>query len=234
MASYKKFEEVPAWRDAIALASAVFELTGRPAFKYRGDLVNQIRRASLSVSNNIAEGFERGSTRDLINFLYIARGSCGESRSMMRFALTLGGLEGEKAGIEDVAARCANVSKQLFGWIESLKNTEIQGDRYLTDQERQDYARREAEVEIKEKFGPQQANLAVREGRYGEFLQEKMAALRAARTAAAERAAGTSREAPSCGLCGTRMVKRHDRNGRPFWGCANYPRCKGSRSWQEA
>lgn len=232
MASYKKFEEVPAWRDAIALASAVFELTGRPAFKYRGDLVNQIRRASLSVSNNIAEGFERGSTADLINFLYIARGSCGESRSMMRFALTLGGLEGEKAGIEDVAARCANVSKQLFGWIESLKNTEIRGARYLTDQERQDYARREAEVDLKEKFGPQQADEAVREGRFAEFAREKFEAQVAARGAAAERAAGTSREAPMCKLCGAKMIKRHDRNGRPFWGCSNYPRCRGSKSWE--
>ena len=233
MASYKRFEDLPVWNRAIELAASVFELTSRPAFKYRGDLVNQIRRAALSVSNNIAEGFERGSTRDLINFLYIARGSCGESRSMMRFALTLGGLEGEKAGIEDVAARCANVSKQLFGWIESLKNTEIQGDRYLTDQERQDYARREAEVDIKEKFGPQQANLAVREGRFAEFAREKFEALAAAKAAAAERAAGTSREAPMCQLCGARMVKRHDRNGRPFWGCFNYPRCRGSKSWMD-
>ena len=230
MASYKRFEDVPVWGLAIALASSVFSLTARPAFKYRGDLVNQIRRAALSVSNNIAEGFERGSTRDLINFLYIARGSCGESRSMMRFALTLEGLGGEKAGIEDAAAQCEDVSRQLFGWIESLKNTEIRGDRYFTDQARQDYARREAETSISERFNPQEANLALREGRYAEFLNEKMQAIRDARAAQAERMAGAGRAAPVC-VCGAKMVKRHDRNGKPFWGCLNYPRCRGSRPW---
>ena len=231
MASYKKFEEVPVWKDAIALASAVFRLTARPAFRCRGDLVNQIRRASLSVSNNIAEGYERGTTRDLINFLYIARGSCGESRSMMRFAATLEGIAGEQEAIEGIAGQCEFVSKQLFGWIESLKNTKIQGDRYFTDQAREDYARREAEAELTEKFGPQQADQAAREGRFGEFALAKMDALIAARSAAAERSAGTSRAAPACRLCGARMVKRHDRNGKPFWGCQNYPRCSGSRSW---
>ena len=80
MASYKRFEEIPVWQRAIDLAAQVFDLTARPAFKFRGDLVNQIRRAALSVSNNIAEGFERGTTADLVKFLYIARGSCGETR----------------------------------------------------------------------------------------------------------------------------------------------------------
>jgi len=92
MASYKRFEELPAWQKAIELATKVFELTSHAAFKFRGDLVNQIRRAALSVSNNIAEGYERGTTADLIHFLYIARGSCGETRSMTRFAVQLGGM----------------------------------------------------------------------------------------------------------------------------------------------
>ena len=73
MATYRQFEEIPVWQSAIELAAHVFDLTARPAFKYRGDLVNQIRRAALSVSNNIAEGYERGTTNDLIHFLYIAR-----------------------------------------------------------------------------------------------------------------------------------------------------------------
>ena len=59
MASYKRFEEIPVWNLAIDLATAVFELTSHLAFKFRGDLVNQIRRSALSVSNNIAEGYER-------------------------------------------------------------------------------------------------------------------------------------------------------------------------------
>ena len=68
MASYRQFEDLPVWQAAIDLAATVFDLTSHPAFKFRGDLVNQIRRAALSVSNNIAEGFERGTVdacRDL-------------------------------------------------------------------------------------------------------------------------------------------------------------------------
>ena len=69
MASYKRFEDTPAWRLAQDYAYAIFEVTREDCFKYRGDLVNQLRRAALSISNNIAEGFSRGTTNDFINFL---------------------------------------------------------------------------------------------------------------------------------------------------------------------
>jgi four helix bundle protein len=61
----------------------VFALTGDRAFAGQGDLANQKQRAGLSVSNNVAEGYERGSTQELIAFLYYARGSSGEVRSML-------------------------------------------------------------------------------------------------------------------------------------------------------
>lgn len=81
---YSTFEELPVWKAAIQFALRVFELTGKADFRGLGDTKNQLERAALSISNNIAEGFERGSTKELINFLYIARGSVGESRSMLR------------------------------------------------------------------------------------------------------------------------------------------------------
>ena len=86
---YTKFEDLPAWKAAIDLAGRVYRLTRCGFFAQPGDLRDQLRRAALSVSNNIAEGFERGSTAELLNFLYIARGSAGEVRSMLRFALRL-------------------------------------------------------------------------------------------------------------------------------------------------
>lgn len=86
MSTYKRFEDLPAWKAAIDLGLRVFSLTDDAAFNQQGDLRSQIRRASLSVSNNIAEGFERGSTSELLTFLYIARGSAGEVRSMLLFA----------------------------------------------------------------------------------------------------------------------------------------------------
>jgi len=231
MASYKRFEELPVWQKAIELATRVFELTSHAAFKFRGDLVNQIRRSALSVSNNIAEGYERGTTADLIHFLYIARGSCGETRSMTRFAVQLGGMEGEMSGIDEVAALCENVSRQLFGWIDSLQHTEIEGVRHLTDDIRRDFTMKSAREEFHEKFGPEAANLAAQEGRLEEFSRAKIEAYLSLKDRARESAAKTAEEL--CPLCGGKMVKRHDRNGRPFWGCAAYPKCKGSRDWNQ-
>jgi four helix bundle protein len=82
---YERFEDLPVWKAAMELAVTAYALTEHQALRATGDLRDQLRRAALSVSNNIAEGFERGSTAELLMFLYIARGSAGEVRSMMHF-----------------------------------------------------------------------------------------------------------------------------------------------------
>ena len=79
---YKNFEEVPVWQAGIELTAQVFRLTDDKDFRFKGDIANQIQRAALSVPNNIAEGFERGTTPELITFLYYAKGSAGEVRSI--------------------------------------------------------------------------------------------------------------------------------------------------------
>jgi len=61
--TYKRFEDLPVWNDAAQLAADLFEFTRHPAFRGRGDLANQMQRAGLSISNHIAEGFERGASR---------------------------------------------------------------------------------------------------------------------------------------------------------------------------
>jgi four helix bundle protein len=81
---YERFEDLPVWKDAIELAVQVFALTEDEAFKGKTSLRDQIERAAVSVSNNIAEGFERGTTQELITFIYNARGSAGEVRSMLQ------------------------------------------------------------------------------------------------------------------------------------------------------
>lgn len=86
---YSTFEELPVWQASTRFALNVFEFTSKNDFRGLGDTKNQLERASLSISNNIAEGFERGTTNELINFLYIARGSAGESRSMLRICESL-------------------------------------------------------------------------------------------------------------------------------------------------
>ena len=81
---YHCFEDLPVWKDAIELAVGVFALAARPSFKYHAGTRNQLENAVVSISNNIAEGFERGTTQETLTFLYIARGSAGEVRSMLR------------------------------------------------------------------------------------------------------------------------------------------------------
>ena len=80
---YARFEELPVWQAGMELAEKVFRLTEHKSFSYKGDLRSQLQRAALSVCNNIAEGFERGTTPELLTFLYIARRSAGEVRSML-------------------------------------------------------------------------------------------------------------------------------------------------------
>ena len=82
---YSRFEELPVWQAAIEFALKIFEFTEKAESSFRGlgDNKNQLERATISISNNIAEGFERGTNAELINFLYISKGSCGESRSLL-------------------------------------------------------------------------------------------------------------------------------------------------------
>ena len=139
MASFKRFEDLPVWRESTDLAVRIFKLTDAACFKYKGDLVNQLRRAALSVPNNIAEGFERGTTQELITFLYIARGSAGEVRSMLRFAIQLGAMVDLNNAITNLIATCESISRQIRAWLNSLQNTDITGNRYLNDETRKGY-----------------------------------------------------------------------------------------------
>jgi len=141
---YSRFEELPVWQAAIEFALKVFEFTGKceKLFRGLGDTKNQLERASLSVSNNIAEGFERGTTSELIYFLYIAKGSAGESRSMLCMCERVKRFNDLKSEISNLKLRAESISRQLNGWLESLKNTQIKGAKFLTEKERESYRRR--------------------------------------------------------------------------------------------
>jgi four helix bundle protein len=106
------------------------------------DLRNQCERASVSISNNIAEGFERGTTKELIHFIYIAKGSAGECRSMTYILGYLKGFRKYKAEVVDLRKRSEKIARQLNGWADSLKNSNIKGAKFLTEKERVSYQRR--------------------------------------------------------------------------------------------
>lgn len=141
MASYKRFEELPVWNKAVELAAFIMDWTTQDEFRGRGDLANQMQRATLSISNNIAEGFERGSTAELLNYIYIARGSAGEVRSMLAVMDRMPGFDHLKSDISNLKSELENVSRQLRGWADSLQNSEIKGQRHLNDESRERYER---------------------------------------------------------------------------------------------
>ena len=133
---YHRFEQLPVWNAAIELAVSIHILTGKPAFRRRFSLRDQLERAAVSVGNNISEGFERGTTQELLTFLYIARGSAGEVRSMLCLLERIAGFADLKSEISNLKSTAEGVSRQLRAWANSLQNTEIKGQRYLTDKSR--------------------------------------------------------------------------------------------------
>ena len=111
--TYQRYEDLPVWKLAQDVAVGVYTLTRDRFFSGPGDLRSQLRRASLSVSNNVAEGFERGSTAELLAFLYIARGSAGEVRSMLHFVDRFKEAGHLKSQISDLKSSAESCSRQI-------------------------------------------------------------------------------------------------------------------------
>ena len=140
---YKNFEDVPVWQAGIDLTVEVFRITEDKNFRFKGDLANQLQRAALSVPNNIAEGFERGTTPELIMFLYYAKGSAGEVRSICHVLERLPFLSHLRSDISNLKSLATSISRQAAGWAASLQESEIKGQRYLTDQSRAGYSQKQ-------------------------------------------------------------------------------------------
>jgi len=136
---YERFEDLPVWKAAIELGLGVYSLTRDRFFHQPGDLCDQLRRASLSVSNNISEGYERGSTAELLAYLYIARGSAGETRSMLCFAERCPGAEHLRSEISNLKSLAESCSRQIRAWADNLQNSDIKGQRHLNAESRQRY-----------------------------------------------------------------------------------------------
>jgi len=148
---YERFEDLPVWQSASGLAVRVFSLGEKTPLRRHRSLRDQIEPAALSVSNNIAEGFERGTTSELLAFLYIARGSAGEVRSMLCVMDRMPAFSELKSEISDLKSQAESISRQLRGWAQHLQDTPIRGQRHLTSKSRQiDQARRDRDAFVRE------------------------------------------------------------------------------------
>ena len=136
---YKNFEDVPVWQDGIKLTVKVFDMTRDSSFRGQGDIANQIQRAALSVPNNIAEGFERGTTPELLQFLYYAKGSVGEVRSICHVIERIKAFSHLKSEISNLKSLARGISRQLGGWAFSLQESDIKGTRHLTEKSKTIY-----------------------------------------------------------------------------------------------
>jgi len=131
--TYKRFEDLPVWNAAIDLAIHVYALTSKPQFSSQRSLKDQMERAAVSVSNNIAEGFERGTNNELLAFLYIARGSAGEVRSMLCLLERLPLFHESVAEISPLKEEAESCSRQLKAWARSIQDSDLKGERHVNE-----------------------------------------------------------------------------------------------------
>jgi len=132
MSKYEKFEDLPVWQEAAGLYNKVLDLLEEPRPGLSPGFRNQLDRAALSVSNNIAEGFERVTTNELLSFLGIARGSAGEVRSMMAVVRERPKLKHLSIRFQEIRSLAESCARQLTAWTTSLEDSPVQGKRHLT------------------------------------------------------------------------------------------------------
>ena len=128
---YQRFEDLPVWNSAMDLALKVYEFTSKTEFNSRYSLKDQLERAAVSVSNNIAEGFERGTNKELLSFLYISRGSAGEVRSMLCLIERIPIFQALKPEIKLLKNKAESCSRQLKAWAQALQNSDFKGERHV-------------------------------------------------------------------------------------------------------
>ena len=128
MGTVKQFEDLEVWKKAMAFVDVIYDLTDKELFRKDFALKEQIRRAVISIPSNIAEGFERGSNTEFIQFLFVAKGSAGEVRTQARIAFNRRYID--KAEFESALKTVTEISSMLKSLINYLSTTSIKGEKY--------------------------------------------------------------------------------------------------------
>ncbi len=130
MSKIKTFENLRIWQEAMNLATQVYNLSKGLNDNYSR---NQLNRAALSVSNNIAEGFERDSKQTFLYFLKVAKGSCGEVRNVLHFLKSTGQIG--DSNFQDLSEKCVSVSRQINGLINYLRKYKEQDNQGIVQED---------------------------------------------------------------------------------------------------
>ncbi len=128
MANIERFEDLEVWKLAKDVANQVYDITSVGKFSQDYVLRDQIRRAVVSIFSNIAEGFERNGNKEFLQFLSIAKASCGEVRAQLIFARDREYISLEQ--YESLASNLLSLSSQLGGFIKYLRHSESKGIKF--------------------------------------------------------------------------------------------------------
>ena len=124
----KNFEELEIWQEARRLTQAIYQFTKREKFSRDFSLRDQIQRAAVSIMSNIAEGFERGGNQEFVQFLYVAKASCGEVRSQLYVAVDQGYIF--KADSEGSIVAFRRLSGMIGNLISYLRRSGMKGAKF--------------------------------------------------------------------------------------------------------
>ena len=128
MARIEKFEDIESWIIAREITKLIYEVSSNGNFNKDFALVNQIRRAAVSILSNIAEGFERGGNKEFLQFLAIAKGSCGEVRAQLYVALDQKYIDEEK--FKEISNKLSETSRKISGLMKYLQQTDLRGSKF--------------------------------------------------------------------------------------------------------
>jgi four helix bundle protein len=117
---YKKFEELPVWKLSLEITKIIYDLTSNAKWSRDFGLKDQIRRAVISVSSNIVEGFEKNNNNEFIRFLRIAKGSTGEVRNQLYIALAVGHIIAKEFDL--INQKLDSLASQIGGLIVYLED----------------------------------------------------------------------------------------------------------------
>jgi len=130
LGTIERFEDLEAWKLARELTSLVYTCSGAGNFGRDFALRDQIRRASISIVSNIAEGFERDGDKEFLQFLSMAKGSCGEVRAQLYLALDQ--KYSSDALFQELTTKAIQLSRVISGLIRYLRQSELSGKKYKT------------------------------------------------------------------------------------------------------